>query len=409
MLNETYSILQRVSSSSDVLMRSLSGLNELEIASSGSVVKGHKGGDYLDFGSFALFLFGHSPDSFVRSLTDQLSRFSGSSRTLLNQIHAEALEALLSLDPTKTLSKGLLLNTGSEACEAALKLASLKTGRKNFLHMRHSFHGKTLGALGVTDGLLYRSLSYGSDFSRALTGTDPEQDCRKILESRPAAVICEPVQGEGGVRELTDDFLREIRKACSQAGSLLIFDEIQCGLGRTGHLWACQKSGQVPDILLCGKALGAGIIPVSALLATKEAFAPLDKNPLIHTSTYATNPLACRAVLTAVDCVNSGVPEACFAKGILFKTILDDLVFRYPSVFSERRGRGLMQGLRCKSSEISGRFLKACFNRKILVTPCLSSPDVVRLSPPSVVTEKEMKQAFDIFDCAAHSVEQSSI
>lgn len=406
MLNETYSLMQKVSSSSDVLMRSLSGIDELETSSIDSTVTGHKGGEYLDFGSFALFLFGHRQQIFIKALTDQLRHLSGSSRTLLNALHASALDALLSLGSTK-LSKGMLLNTGSEACEAALKLASIKTGRKHFLHLKHSFHGKSLGALGVTDGLLYRNVSYCPEFSQALTGIDGERDSKAILNCKPAALICEPIQGEGGVRELSDDYLKQIREACNQAGSLLIFDEIQCGLGRTGQLWAYQKSLQEPDILLCGKALGGGIIPVSALLATQKAFAPMDKNPLIHSSTYAGNPMACRAVLSAVECVNGGVAQMCRDKGIQLSGILDRLVRRFPSLLVERRGRGLMQGIQCRSPEISGRFLKACLSRKLLVTPCLSSPEVIRLSPPAVVTDQELRKASKIFECAAKSVESS--
>jgi len=402
--DQVFENARKYGSAADVLIRQMSGISELESSASGAWITGHKGGRFLDFGSFALFLFGHGNQLFCKELTSQLKQLAGSSRSMLNTVHGEALEALSSLT-SEPLNKVMLLNTGAEAVEVALKLASVRTRRKSFFHLQHSFHGKTSGALSVTDSPIFRSGFPVPVVSQALQPEDTDKAVDLITHHKPAGVICEAIQGEGGVREVADDFLSRIRQACSEVGSVLIMDEIQSGLGRTGQVWAYEKSGVLPDMVLSGKALGGGMIPVSAVIATQDAFRPLDKNPLLHSSTYGGNPLASRAVLCAVRSVREGkIAEKAKHAGDLLKPALVALSNSYSGLFTKVSGRGLMLGLHCQNRHIAGLYLNACYSENLLVTPCLTVPEVIRLSPPACLSEAEAGEALVKLQSAAKFV-----
>jgi putrescine aminotransferase len=189
-------------------------------------------------------------------------------------------------------------------------------------------------------------------------------------------------------------------------GALLISDEIQCGLGRTGALWATTWLGVSPDVLLLGKALGGGIMPVSAVVATPAAFRPFDRDPFLHTSTFGGNPLASAAVRSCLEVVREiDVPERATVLGKRVRTILDDVVAKRSDLFEGVSGRGLMLGLHCRNSEIAGEFMRNCLHNRVLLTPCLTTPNVVRLTPPAVMKEKELRFAYDGMTRAALDVE----
>ncbi|MFK7874074.1 MAG: aspartate aminotransferase family protein [Oligoflexales bacterium] len=372
----------------DVLLRQNCG--QWEVESHGSYVYGHKGGDYLDLGSFAVFLFGHDNPYFKKRIQEQLLKLNGTSRAMLSPPVADAMLRLASIAP-KGLHKICLMNSGSEIVEAAIKIAVTKTGRSLLARMSSGYHGKTLGSLALTDCQAFREPC--SDLipkTLRLPRNDISKSVQDILHHRPAALFIEPIQGEGGIFEFSPTELLNLKQACQETGTLLIFDEIQCGLGRSGTIWASESSGILPDILLSGKALGGGMIAVSALMATPEAFKPMDKNPLLHSSTMAANPLACAAVHACVDILSQpSFLDLVNKNSSMFNKMLNNLVEQFPRIFIKHTGRGLMRGLHCSSAEAAAHMLSACWDNKLIVTPCLSTPEVLRITPTGVMKDKD--------------------
>jgi putrescine aminotransferase len=388
------SLIRRHQSTGRALLYSLAGPLDVETSAAGPWVTGALGRRYLDLGSYAVFLLGHSPAPVVAAVAEQLARLPGSSRAFPSQVNAEAAAALARLAP-EGLSKVMLLNSGAEAVEAAIKLARATTGRPGLLHLAGSFHGKTMGALSLTDDRRLRS-SFTPLLPevRRISRADAAAAVEAIVSARPAAVFVEPVQGEGGVFEVGGDYLRAVRAACDESGALLVCDEIQCGRGRCGDLWVSRAAGVQPDILLTGKALGGGVMPASALVATPGVFEPFDRDPLLHTSTFGGNPLASAAVLATLRFIDSErVPRRAAELGRLWRVALEDLRTRWPRLFVRVSGRGLLLGLHCRAPEGAGTFLRACLAGGILVTPCLTVPHVVRLTPSVCLDEALIEEA----------------
>lgn len=368
------------------LLFRLMGATDPERMAQGAWVTGASGKRYLDLGSFSVFLLGHGHRRVVRAVADQLQVLPGSTRTLPNEVAARAAASIAQFAPAG-LTKVLLLNSGAEAVEAALKLARFRTGRTGLAHLAGSFHGKTTGALSLTDAPLFRS-GLGAllgDVQR-LPREDADTAARLILEHRPAAVFAEPVQGEGGVHPLTAPFARALRDACDEVGSLLVFDEVQSGLGRCGSRWAHEELAVRPDILLSGKALGGGVMPASALIATEDAYRPYDRDPLLHTSTFGGNSLAAAAVLAALEViVDEDVPALARQVGEELRAILTGLVEEWPDLFRTVTGRGILLGLHGTRPDVSAEMLRAALAEGLLLTPCLTEPSVLRFTPSAFI------------------------
>ncbi|MGW6015206.1 aspartate aminotransferase family protein [Streptomyces sp. NPDC055210] len=373
------------------LLFRLTGATDPEVGGQGAWVTSAGGERYLDVGSFAVFLLGHGHAGPVEAVARQLRTLAGSTRTLPNETNARAAAALAALAP-EPLTKVMLLNSGAEAVEAALKLARARTGRTGLAHLAGSFHGKTTGALSLTDAAPFRDgLGPLLPGVLRLPRDDAASAARLVHENRPAAVFAEPVQGEGGVHPLTADYAGALRRACDEAGTLLVLDEIQCGLGRCGTLWAHEPLGVRPDILLSGKALGGGVVPVSALVATEDAFRPYDHDPLLHTSTFGGNPLASAALLATLEVVAShDVPALARRAGHALRTVLTGLVRDWPGLFTRVTGRGLMLGLHGTRPDVSAEMMRAALSRRILLTMCLTAPGVLRFTPPAFIDEDDL-------------------
>ena len=400
-----HELVSRHQSTGRSLLYRLAGPLDVEVEASGCWVTGASGRRYLDLGSYAVFLLGHAHPRVVAAVAAQLGRPPGSRRAFPSREQVEAAAALAAIAP-EGLSKVMLLNSGAEAVEAALKLARLATGRTAVLHLEGSFHGKTTGALSLTDAALFRErcepLLPGSS---RLDRDDPEAAAASIRAARPAAVFVEPVQGEGGVFELRPDYLRAVRTACDEAGAVLVCDEIQCGLGRCGAVWA--SAPVVPDLLLAGKALGGGVMPVSALVARPAVFTSYDRDPLLHTSTFGGNPLAAAAALATLDViVAEDVPARAREQGEGWRRLLEDLRARWPRRFSAVSGRGLLLGLHCARPDVAGTFIRSCRARGVLVTPCLTRPHVVRLTPPVCVSPADVEFAAEALEAAAAETDE---
>ena len=300
-----------------------------------------------------------------------------------------------------------LTNSGAEAVEVALKLARLH-GRTRIIAMRDGFHGKTFGALSVTGRPAYRApfepLLPGVEF--AAFGDIDDLAHRLATEGERTCVLAEPILGEGGVRVPPAGWLAAVRELCTRTGALLILDEIQTGLGRVGAWWAADTENVVPDILLSGKILSGGVVPVGAVLATDEVFRPLDDDPMLHSSTFAGSPLAAAAVtatlsvLQAEDLIQRsadlGAELSAMARGILAE--------HCPGLVAEVRGRGLLIGMDFVSSDLAVEFLMELIARRVVPSYSLNKYNVLRLTPPATLTAADVAELQDALTGAACEV-----
>jgi len=287
----------------------------------------------------------------------------------------------------ETLNSVYFVNSGSEAVEGALKLAKRYTGRTEIVYFKNAYHGSTHGSLSVMgDEALKAPFRPLLPDTRMLTFGNTK-DLKQITK-KTACVIIEPIQGEGGVIVPDKVFLQELRKRCTAMNTLLIFDEIQTGMGHTGKLFAFEHYGIIPDILLLGKALGGGL-PLGAFIANRSIMSQLSDNPALgHITTFGGHPLSCAAGNAALNFLNkSKLLRSVSAKEKLFRKLIKHKTIK------EIRGKGLMLALQFSSEELCRKVIEICLKNGIIVDWFLFNPSSMRICPPLTITEKEIKKA----------------
>ncbi len=299
-----------------------------------------------------------------------------------------ALGKLLASVLPKSLNTTYFVNSGTEANEAALKLAKRVTGRKKLISFIGAYHGSTHGSLSVSGNekkkTAFRPLLPEIDFIRLNHLEDLTQ-----IDTTCAAVILETIQGDAGIRIPNLEFLQALRKRCNETGALLIFDEIQAGLGRSGTLWAFEYYNVIPDILTLGKALGGGL-PIGALVSAKEKMAQFTFNPMLgHITTFGGHPLVCAAAHASLKyLLDHQLVETVNEKGQL----LHDLLVDHPLV-KEIRFRGLFFAIEMESAEIVQQIVDGCLEKGLITFWFLSCPNAFRLAPPLTISKEEIKNS----------------
>jgi len=372
------------------------GFDAVEWRAEGSTIWDTEGREYLDllagFGTLAL---GHRPPAVVAAVKDQLDRMPLSSRVLFSKPVADLAAELARILPGD-LEKSFFCNSGAEAVEGALKLARLHTGRPGIVATEGGFHGKTLGALSVSGREVYRKpfAPLVPDIAHVPFG-DADALAAAVGEDT-AGVILEPIQGEGGVIIPPDDYLPAARAICDKAGALLIADEVQTGLGRTGAMFACEHSGAVPDIVCMAKALGGGVMPLGAFSSTPEIWASMEENPLIHSSTLGGNPLACAAGLASVrEIQRQELPARATRLGAHALGRLRRIQQAQPDLIVDVRGRGLLIGLQFTDSDIAGLVIAGLAQRRVIAAYTLNNPEVIRIEPALTIPEDQLDRGID--------------
>ena len=395
--------------------RSLAGIARLldapvEVRSSGTRIYGEDGEEYLDCGGFGVFLLGHRHPVVVDAVRRQLDAQPLATRLFLNPKLAEAAATLAGVTPVG-LDYVFLTNSGAEAVELGLKLARL-AGKTRVVAMDGGFHGKTMGALSVTGRRQYRD-----PFAPLLPGVEfvPFDDARALdaalaVDGASTAVILEPVQAEGGVNLPSLGYLRHVRAACTAAGATLILDEIQSGLGRLGTWWGADSEGVTPDILLAGKILGGGVMPVGGVVATAEAFAPLNEDPLLHSSTFAGSPLAAAAVTATIDVIrDEALVERSARLGRIVLEMVSEVVGAHcPHLVREVRGRGLLVGIEFLSSDLATEFMMGLVDRRVVPSYSLNCHRVLRLTPPAILDDGDLAWLAEALAGAARELAASN-
>lgn len=349
------------------------------------------GKEYLDFAAgIAVYALGYGNPAYREALKDQIDKIIHTSNLYYNVPQAEAAEKLVK---ASGMSKVFFTNSGTEAIEGAIKAARkyayLRDGSTDheIIAMRQSFHGRSLGALSVTGNDHYQEPFKPLIGGIRFADFNDLDSVKAQITDKTCAIILETVQGEGGIFPGTREFLEGIRKLCDERDILMILDEIQCGMGRTGSMFAWQEYGVKPDIMTCAKALGCGI-PVGAFVLNEKT-AEHSLVPGDHGTTYGGNPLACRAVSTVFDLFESlEIVEHVRKITPYLEQKLEGLVQKY-DCFSGRRGKGLMQGLMVEGrpvGEIVGNALK---NGLVVIS---AENNVLRLVPPLIIKEKDVDE-----------------
>ena len=343
------------------------------------------GNKYLDMMSnYGVSIFGHSDKIITKKLSHQLKLITTLHGSFNNDKRSEASELLIKRSG-QTYTNVYWCNSGTEANEAALKFAVAVTGKKKIITCNHGYHGKTLGSLSVTYGDKYRKPFLPLLWQVEFIAHNNPQALEKAIDSNTAAFIVEPIQGEGGIYVPNINYLKKVREICNKRGVILIIDEVQTGMGRTGSLLCSQKSGIEADILTLGKGLAGGI-PVGATLINNKVSAVIFKG--LHTSTFGGNPLACAGVIATINKIDGRLLKHVTEMGSYF---IKELKLIKSSTILDVRGQGLMIGVDVK--EDRNGLLKKLQGEKILAIP--AGETVVRFLPPFIVEKKHIDETVD--------------
>jgi len=361
------------------------------------------GKEFIDcLGGYGIYNVGHRHPKVMKAVTDQLKRQALHSQELLDPLRAMLAKLVAAITPGD-LQYSFFTNSGTESVEGALKLARLHTERSGFIAATGGFHGKSMGSLSATSKAAFhkpflpllpgfRHVPYGDAYvlekviqSAAYTGEDI------------AAVVLEPIQGEGGIIIPPDDYFPRVREICDGYGVLLIADEVQTGMGRTGKMFGVEHYGVIPDILCLGKAFGGAVMPIGAFVSTKEIWEKMIPNPFIHTTTFGGNPVCCAAAIAAINVIlEERLPEQAAEKGNYFILKLVDLMNKYKNICVEGRGRGLMIGMQFASDEAGYEVAKGLFEHGVLVAGTLLNARVLRIEPPLTISKAQLDKVLEI-------------
>lgn len=343
-----------------------------------------EGNRYTDYvAGIAVNCLGHAHPELVKAISEQASRLIHVSNLYQIREQADLGEALASIAPSP-LGRSMFCNSGAEANEAALKLAVKHTGRPKVVACRNSFHGRTSATLSVTGQVKYQAgfeplLSKNVEF----VGYNSIEELGSRVGKDTAAVILEPVQGEGGVLPADPEYFRAVRDLCTDAGALMIVDEVQTGMGRTGKWFGFQNFGVVPDIISLAKALGGGV-PIGAIMTSPEIAKTF--TPGTHGTTFGGNPLACAAANAVIRTMKrERLVERAAELGERWRSELRGIASGHPEV-ADVRGLGLMIGV--EMGDLAKEFQKYALNKRLLVN--VSAGKVVRLVPPLIISEASM-------------------
>ncbi|MEU1089966.1 aspartate aminotransferase family protein [Streptomyces sp. NPDC005576] len=384
--------------------------SHMEVESSGAWLTTSDGERFLNAGGYGVFIMGARHPIVMEEVERQLRTHPTATRILLEPTVARAAEALVSVMPPG-LDRVHFSLSGAEAVETGLKLARA-AGFRRTVSMAGGYHGKTLGALSATAKEVYQK-----PFRPLVPGFThlPFGDAAALEEELSAhpgevCVIIEPIQGEGGVIIPAPGYLKQVEALVREHGGFLILDEVQTGFGRLGEWWGADTEGVVPDVLLTGKALGGGVLPVSAAVATRAAFRPFDKDPYVHTSTFSGQPLLMAAVQGAIRAVKEErLVSRAMDLGARLLPRISEIAFRnIPELVVDVRGRGLLIGVELVEAGLAGELLIELFNHGVVANHSMNGSSVVRFTPPAILTDSEIEYLCDSFDKATRDLVRGS-
>ena len=379
----------------------------VEWSADGCLVYDAYGKEYIDcVGIFGVLALGHRRQEVVDAAIEQMRRLPLSTRNFFSDVQVGLAEELAAVLPGD-LSRVFFCHSGTEAVEGAIKCARMASGKTDVISTIGAYHGKTLGSLSASGREKYKT-----PFSPLLEGfrqvafgdVDAVEDA---IDDRTAAVIVEPIQGEGGVIIPPAGYLRAVRELCTRRGVLMIADEVQTGLGRTGRLFACEHEEVVPDIMTLAKALGGGVAPLGAFVTTPEYWDRVFReNPWIH-STTVVNLAAIAAGRVSLRLIQEeGLPARAERSGNRILHDLRAIQADYPEWIRDVRGRGLFIGVEMASSDLALLITSFLTARGVVVAYTLNNPNVIRIEPPLIISDELIARVLVAFkESAAAAIE----
>jgi putrescine aminotransferase len=353
----------------------------------GAVFRDVNGKEFIDMlGGFGIYVVGHRHPKVLKAVTDQLQKQAIHSQELIDPLRTY-LARLVSQVTPGDLTYSFFTNSGTESVEGCLKMAMLTTGRRKLVGTVGAFHGKTLGALGGTSKAFFREqflplLNWTHVPFGDADSIDMVLKCGEFTGDRVAAVVIEPIQGEGGIVVAPPGYLAKVRASCDQYGAMLIFDEVQSGMGRTGKMFCCEHDGVTPDLMALGKGFGGGVMPIGAVVGTPRTWAKFIENPFLHTTTFGGNPVCCAAAIATIQVLlEEDLPRQAAEKGVYLLEAMNALAAKYPKVMKLARGRGLMLGMEFTDNDLGYKVASQLFSRQILISGTYINARVLRVEP----------------------------
>jgi putrescine aminotransferase len=362
----------------------------------GAVFRDVNGQEFIDvLGGFGVYNVGHRNPVVLKAVREQLEKQAIHSQELIDPLRTY-LAHLVSLITPGDLQYSFFTNSGTESVEGCLKMAMMTTGRRHMVGAIGGFHGKTLGSLGGTSKAVFREpfmplghwthVPFGE-----IEALESVIKCADFSGDKVAAFVVEPVQGEGGINVAPPGYLAAAREICDRYGALLVFDEIQSGMGRTGKMFYCDYEGVVPDLMALGKAFGGGVMPIGACVGSAKTWEKYIENPFLHTTTFGGNPLACAAAIATISVlVDEDLPAQAAAKGEYLIPRLEALAARHPDVMKGARGIGLMLGMEFTGNDTGYAVAKELFSRNILISGTYINARVLRVEPPLTISYEQI-------------------
>lgn len=363
----------------------------------GATFKDVLGREYIDcLGGFGLFNLGWAHPKVVGAVQAQLQKSPLPTQELLDPLRGMLAHLLAEITPGD-IQYSFFVGSGTEAVEGAMKLAKLYTRKSGFIAAVRAFHGKTTGSLSLTGKAIFRRPAlplHNNVFHVPYGDADAvEQQLRIAREvgNDIAAVVMEPVQGEAGAIVPPDDFWPRLRHICDEYEVLLIADEVQTGMGRTGKLWGVEHWNVIPDIITSAKALGGGVMPIGAFMSTPKIWSVFNSNPFIHTSTTGGNPLACAAAIAAINVsLEEDVAGQAAKQGEYFIKQLQGIAERNRDFYTDITGKGLLIGMHFVNDDVGYAIASGLFKRGVLISGTLNNSRVIRVEPPLIISREEV-------------------
>lgn len=372
----------------------------VETYGEGCYIYDHEGRKFLDcLGGYGMFALGHRHPKVIEAVKSQLDTLPMSGKAFFSEKMCNLAAMLAKLAPGD-LQYSFFCSTGTEAVEAALKFAKVATGRSKIVSTNGGYHGKTLGALATTGREKYRKRVEPLMPGVVFVDYGDTNAMIQVIDDHTACVIIEPIQGEGGIHIPPDGYLRAIRAACDRTGALLIADEVQTCLGRTGRTWGVDHEGVAPDIMTLAKQIGGGVLPLGVCMGTPKVWeAVFSENPLMHTSTFGGSPITCAAGIATLEVIQEdGLIERSARMGEIFMKGLRKVQEKHPDMIAEVRGKGLMIGVEFKMDEVGELTISQMLKRGMCAAYTLNNPKVMRFEPPLIITEDQIADGVRMFE-----------
>ena len=377
------------------------GLASVEGHAQGWTITDSEGREFIDcLGGYGMFALGHRHPKVVEAVEKELHAMPMCGKVLFNRPMGELAELLAEITPGD-LQYSFFVNSGTEAVEGCLKVARLATKRSKFVAAENAFHGKTMGSLTATGRDLYREpfKPLLDCFTHVPYGDASALEA--VVDEETAAVILEPIQGEGGIIVPPAGYLKEVKAICEAKGVLLIADEVQTGIGRTGTWFGVEHDGVKPDLMACAKALGGGVMPLGAIIGTPAAWQGLIEAPFLHTSTFGGNQMACAAGVATIKAIKEeDLLRRSAETGAYFKAGLEQIQKEFPEVITEVRGKGMMLGVELTREGAGGMLMSLMIDKSIIVAYTLNNPKVIRIEPPLIMPKKVVDYVLENFRSA---------